>query len=229
MLPHKAPKQLNHSQLHKYNAGWQSQWKWQTKGKAADKQTDKLPGYRRATTAPPLATSVQNDNTARWKKGMNEREGGKGDNKQLGAPQSRGLLSYFTLPWTAAVTEREERRNQCIILAAQQQKQKAEKKICIHCALCSKPRQKTKKATTQRAVRTCVGLGHMQALPIFGLPRGCNVDNVVDNDDNNNSMRKESSSWLAAQNRIRIYKPCRPLFLAFLGSPIIECLNVIAL
>lgn len=163
------------------------------------------------------------------RKEWTKRDGGKGDNKQLGAPQSRGLLSYFTLPWAAAVTEREERRNQCIILAAQQQKQKAEKKICIHCALCSKPRQKTKKATTQRAVRTCVGLGHMQALPIFGLPRGCNVDNVDDNDDNNNSMRKESSSWLAAQNRIRIYKQCRPLFLAYLGSTIIECLNVIAL
>lgn len=80
---------------------------------------------------------------------------------------------------------------------------------------------------------TCVGLIHiMQALPIFfWLPRGCN-DIVDDNDDNNNSMRgeNEKEKKLAARNVCpnQIYKFGRTR-VPFLGSPIIECLNVIAL
>lgn len=70
MLPHKAPKQLNHSQLHKYNATKQHwQWKWQTKGKA-----ERL----NISTCLPLAAPVaeqhcrleeRNEHAEEWKEG----------------------------------------------------------------------------------------------------------------------------------------------------------------
>lgn len=70
MLPYKAPKQLNHSQLHKYNATKQHwQWKWQTKGKA-----ERL----NISTCLPLAAPVaeqhcrleeRNEHAEEWKEG----------------------------------------------------------------------------------------------------------------------------------------------------------------
>lgn len=137
MLPHKAPKQLNHSQLHKYNATKQHrQWKWQTKGKA-----ERL----NISTCLPLAAPVaERQHCTLEERNERAQECREGDNKQLGAPQSRAsVLLHASMDSSSSSSEWRIAWPEINALSSQAQQQK--QKESIRSALCS---IQDKKATT---------------------------------------------------------------------------------
>lgn len=148
-------------------------------------------------------------------------------NKQLGAP-SRGLLSYFTLPWTEAATAAASgaKRGQKSMHYPRGRNNKNKRHILS--ALCS---SQDKKATTLWVNMCRPHPHHARALPIFFGSHGdamtMSMTTMTITTQCGKRMKKKEvgSKKCLSKSNLQVWPPPFP----FLGSPIIECLNVIAL